>query len=254
MKQLESSQQRVAYGFTSWVAEEGAAKLPPEFVETVVHMGGELPPYYSGPAPQYILTGTMITDRAAAEILDSAEPMFPWITGPPVIAVDGRMITFLYSHWAESIDGGLIQLEDMMDGFVGVRAEIRRAHDALVAKLTALIKDTQAVVDTAEASGVPLWSQIMEGGAFVPTYVMTDATLLEDWAQLYIDAQNLVIDAQASLLSNQAEGLVAEYAAMSTSTFDPKRPINGPMLVGWAALGLTAFGIYMAVVSGKVSE
>lgn len=251
---MATSLDKVRYGFEIWKAADPMPDLPPAFVVTIERMGGDVegqvvPSYYL--APEYILTGLIMTDEAAARILDEAAPLFPWVSGPPFLAVDGRILQYLMTTVLEAVDASLGTVASLDPG--ELEASIRHAHDQIAGKLLAVVQETQAGIDTAEAVGVPLWSMLKASlpeaqGGLVPTYVMLPSTVLEQWAQVYVESGLLMHDAQASILSGAPQGLVAEYEKTRTPSMGER--LSGPVILGVAACGLAVFGMVVAVWTG----
>jgi hypothetical protein len=144
-------------------------------------------------------------------------------------------------------------------GVTSVGAAIVYGHDRLLDLYYELRGVLDAVVQTARDASIPEWrklrsSMTSEIGADMPIYVMMPATVLEDWIRIWIDSSTLVQDSQESIEAGKPTGIVAEYKDQLKEEPSPERRISGPMLVGISAIGLAAFGIVVAVVSGGVSR
>lgn len=257
--------ERATYGFSIWVGAEGAPPLPDSFIDTIIAMTGpveaeelEIPSYFRGPPPTYILTGSIMTDRAASELASMEMPLLPWTDKVPMVAVDGRMVQFMMTTWGEKIEAHLTEIEAMLGEGGPLAGILYAAFNNYISEYKFLINETSRLVDAANVAGVPIWQQVhaLVGGAsgmFMPTYVMMPATVIEAWALMYLDAGELQGAVQLSLMNGEPEELVLYYANEVTQT-SQRGKVSGPMLVGIAALGMTAVGMYVAVRTGATGQ
>lgn len=261
---MTPAQQRTKYGFWVWQAG-GDDALPAGFVDTVVLMQGsklaesvELPDYYRQPTMPYIVTGVAATDAAAAKILDDEQSFFPWTAGPPMLAVDGRLLQYILGQWSQKIEDNMALVEEIESRAGAMAPTIGAAKRTMYNLLGNLLRETMQVVEVAHSYGVPLWSQISSeipesGGGFMPTYVKMPSIYLEDWAALYVDSERMANDAMYTATNQEPTGVVIDYAAMLSET-EGKRTNTVPIIIGITAIGMTTVGMFLAVTTGVVGR
>lgn len=174
-----------------------------------------------------------------------------------MVALDGRLASFLLSSWALAIQGRFGELQELAglaptDELFGM---IASGHNMMLDEHLENLASIQALAGEAMSAGVPTWGEIYttvpdDAGGAMPMFMMVPATVLEDWATMLIETAALVEDARASIDAGEPVGIVATLEAQERA----ERGVRGPVLVGIAAIGLTVFGIFMAVRSGRVSR
>jgi hypothetical protein len=247
--------QRSQWGFYSWWAGRPDDPFPDEFVQMAALMGAELPGYFR--KAEFLTTGQIITAEGAAAIYEGEA--FPWTTHVPMIALDGRLVRFVSGKWGLDIQHRFSEIQSLAD--TSPSDEIYQAivygHNLLMDAHLQNTSVLEALATEALGARVPTWGSVRSGmteeaGAAMPMYVMVPATVLEDWASMLIDTAAFIEDARISIESEEAVGLVAESAEEASA--EAVGGVRGPVLVAIAAIGLTAFGMVVAVVTGRVSR
>ena len=239
--------QRSMWGFYSWWAGDPDDPFPEEFVQMALLMGAELPDYFR--KAQFITAGQIVTAKGAAAIYEGEA--FPWTTSVPMVALDGRLMKFIVSKWGLDIQARFGQLQALAE-----QAETDEVYGPIVYGHNAMLDDhlmnlsiMQALVQEALDVGVPTPS-----GTYgeMPMFVMVPATVIEDWAIMLLESAAFVVDARSSIEAGEPIGLVATLE--SEAQAEARGGVRGPVLVGIAAIGLTVFGMFMAVRTGRVRK
>jgi len=248
--------QRARYGFEVWWGydpEVGELPLPDLFIDMLIQMHVEagapaeveLPPYFKG--VEYILTGNSITPLAAQDIYN--DELLAWSAGPPLVAVDGRILAKLHEDWILYIEERLdalasaVHAADASDVSLGLTTGYGTLNDLYATT----VLETNSVTQNAYDIGTPTYP---DG---YPMYVVMPEPLLYAWAQLYIESQQLLVDAVASKESGEATGLIQQYFEVAKAAPHEKPGISGPAIIGIAAIGLAAVGMVAAIWTGRVS-
>jgi hypothetical protein len=249
--------QRSQWGFYSWWLGRPDEPFPEEFVAMAAMMGAKLPPYFSGAS--FITTGQIITADGAEAILGGES--FPWTDRVPMVALDGRLLEFVASKWALDVQVDLGQVHELVVGISDTRiaAAVTYGHNALLEELYYDLSVVDALVSEAVSAGVPIWRDVNphvsdEAGGSMPVYVMVPATVLEDWARIREESAALVEDTMGSVAEGSLVGIVSTFETEAKARDIQERVLSGPAMVGIAAIGLTAFAMFMAVRTGRVSR
>jgi hypothetical protein len=237
--------QRSQWGFYSWWAGDPEKPFPDSFVSMAYLMGAELPDYFR--KAQFITTGQIITAEGAAAIYEGEA--FPWTTSVPMVALDGRLAKFMVGKWGLDIHARFGAVQELIQATAmdGLYTALVDAHNKLIDEHLMNLSIMQVLAQEARDVGVP----VLDDGES-PMFMMVPVTVLEDWASMLIDTSALVEDARASVEAGEPIGIVATLREEVRA--EEKRRVRGPVLVGIAAIGLTVFGMFMAVRTGRVSR
>lgn len=228
------------------------AFLPDLFVQVVEAMSpeGHVPPYLL--YVDWVVTGERITDEGLVHLHADGIPEAPDKPGiVPTIALDGRIAMQLLSQWAGDVQA---QMASVSDGLTEVQdREIKLAiaygYDSVLGRLGQAVIMTQAAVASASAAQIPFWTDL-GGTLMVPALVVMPATLLVEWAHLYVDSASLEADGKSSARSGQMQGVVVDYAAMVGEQIGTKK--TSPWAwVGVAALTIAFSGMIAAMFAGR---